>query len=428
MFDASLRTAATRSGREGIPAGLDAIEPGPVLAAFLSSIDVSRLSGFDRIVVLRARRRLVSHYQAQLYGDMAAVSDAIEDLDGSDDPEAVWDGAAAEIRAALRLTRRAADTELGVALDLRERLPRLLEAFEAGVVDLRRAQTILRGTAHLDTHTAQLVVTQVLERAPQLTTGQLKAAVARLAIEVAPDSAKTRYEQAIEDRRIVSELSEDGTAHLSGFDLPPDQVAAITNHINQLAKSLRRQGETRTMDQLRADVYLDLLQGHHQTNKPARGGIELRVDLQTLAELSDTPGELAGYGPVIADIARQITQQQTQGTPWRYVITDPHTGMPLTHGTTQRRPTAAQQRHIITHNPTCIFPGCRMPATACDLDHRTPWSKTHKTDPNDMAPGCRHDHIRIKHRHGWNYQPISGGDWLWTSRLGHQYTTSGKPP
>ncbi|MFW2340864.1 MAG: DUF222 domain-containing protein [Acidimicrobiia bacterium] len=269
MFDASLRTAATRSGREGIPAGLDAIEPGPVLAAFLSSIDVSRLSGFDRIVVLRARRRLVSHYQAQLYGDMAAVSDAIEDLDGSDDPEAVWDGAAAEIRAALRLTRRAADTELGVALDLRERLPRLLEAFEAGVVDLRRAQTILRGTAHLDTHTAQLVVTQVLERAPQLTTGQLKAAVARLAIEVAPDSAKTRYEQAIEDRRIVSELSEDGTAHLSGFDLPPDRVAAITTRINQLAKSLRREGETRSMDQLRADVYLDLLQANTQTNKPA---------------------------------------------------------------------------------------------------------------------------------------------------------------
>ncbi|MDF1594680.1 MAG: DUF222 domain-containing protein [Acidimicrobiia bacterium] len=416
-----------RAEVEVVPHGLDQIEPGPVLAAFLSSIDVSQLSGFDRIVVLRARQRLVSHYQAQLYGDMAAVSDAIEDLDGPDDPEAIWDGAAAEIRAALRLTRRTADTELGVALDLRERLPHLYEAFEAGIVDVRRARTILRGTAHLDTHTARRVVTQILERAPQLTTGQLKAALARLCIEVDPADAKTRFEHAIDERRIVAELSEDGAAHLSGFDLPPDRVAAITTHINELATSLRRNGESRSMDQLRADVYLDLLEGHHRRRNNTRG-IELRVDLETLARLSEAPGELAGYGPVIADISRQITEQQTAGTQWRFVVTDPHTGMPVTHGITRRRPTATQQRHVIANHQTCVFPGCRMPATNCDLDHRIPWAHSHTTRTTDLAPGCRQDHIRIRHRHGWTYQPLPGGDWLWTSRLGHRYTTSGRSP
>ncbi|NNC39518.1 MAG: DUF222 domain-containing protein [Acidimicrobiia bacterium] len=415
---------------EAIPHGLDEMEPGPFLAAILAHVDVNRLSGHDRIVVLRARQKMLSHYQAQLYGDMAAVSDAIEDLDGPDDPEAIWDGAAAEIRAALRLTRRAADTELGVALDLRERLPHLFEAFTAGVVDVRRARTILRGTAHLEEDVARQVVAQILERAPQLTTGQLKAALARLAIDVSPDSAKTRFEHAIEDRRMVSEMSEDGTAHLSGLDLPPDRVAAITNNINGMAKSLRRDGETRSMDQLRADIFLDLLEGRGRRRgiNGRNGGIELRVDLATLAELSDSPGELAGYGPVIADVARQITEQHSRGTPWRFVVTDPHTGMPLTHGTTRRRPTATQRRHVIAHNPTCIFPGCRMPASGCDLDHRTPWADSHNTKATDMAPGCRHDHIRIRHRHGWTYMPLPGGDWLWTSRLGHSYTTSGRPP
>lgn len=395
----------------------------------MSSIDVTRLSGFDRIVVLRARQRMVSHYQAQLYGDMAAVSDAIEDLDGPDDPEAIWDGAAAEIRAALRLTRRTADTELGVALELRERLPHLFEAFEAGMVDVRRARTILRGTAHLDTHVARRVVTQVLDRAPQLTTGQLKAALARLCIDVDPADAKTRFDHAVAGRRIVAELSEDGTAQLSGLDLPPDRVAAITAHINRLAKSLRRDGESRSMDQLRADVYLDLLEGHHRRgNNTRNGGIELRVDLQTLTRLSEEPGELAGYGPVIADIARQITEQQTHGTPWRFVVTDPATGMPVTHGITRRRPTATQQRHVNAHHQTCVFPGCCMTATNCDLDHRIPWAHSRTTRTTDLAPGCRHDHIRIRHRHGWTYQPLPGGDWLWTSRLGHQYTTSGRSP
>jgi hypothetical protein len=261
-----------------------------------------------------------------------------------------------------------------------------------------------------------------------LTTGQLKAALARLCIEVDPADAKTRFDHAVAERRIVAELSEDGTAHLSGLDLPPDRVAAITTHINELAESLRRDGESRSMDQLRADVYLDLLEGKARSKKPTQGGIELRVDLQTLARLSEAPGELAGYGPVIADIARQITEQQTHGTPWRFVVTDPATGMPVTHGITRRRPTATQQRHLIAHHQTCVFPGCRMPATNCDLDHRIPWAHSHTTRTNDLAPGCRHDHIRIRHRHGWTYRPLPGGDWLWTRRLGHQYTTSGRSP
>ena len=46
-----------------IPVGLDSMEPGPVLAGFLASVDVTRLSGFDRIVVLRAHRRMASHYE-----------------------------------------------------------------------------------------------------------------------------------------------------------------------------------------------------------------------------------------------------------------------------------------------------------------------------------------------------------------------------
>ena len=43
------------------------------MAAVLADTDVGALSGYDRIVVLRAHQRLVSHYQAQVYADMAAM-------------------------------------------------------------------------------------------------------------------------------------------------------------------------------------------------------------------------------------------------------------------------------------------------------------------------------------------------------------------
>jgi len=135
-----------------IPDGLDEMVPGPYLAAILSATDVASLSGYDRVVVLRAHQRMVSHYSAQIYADMVAISDSVSETEV--DPEFVAEASAAEIRVALRLTRRTADFELGFAIDLRERLPLVWEALSAGDIDLRRARTIEAGTAHLDVETA----------------------------------------------------------------------------------------------------------------------------------------------------------------------------------------------------------------------------------------------------------------------------------
>ena len=194
--------------------------------------------------------------------------------------------------------------------------------------------------------------------------------------------------------------------------------------LNRIARSLRSSGEERTMDQLRADVLLDLLQGSSQHGKG--GVVDIHVDLDTLARLVDHPGELAGYGPVIADIARQVADHQARAE-WRFQATDPDTGRVIHNGITRRRPTADQQREVETHHPTCIFPGCRMPATDCDLDHRTPYGEGGPTLMPNLAPLCRHDH-RIRHDAGWVHQPLPNGDHRWTTKLGHTYTTSGTPP
>ncbi len=105
-------------GFETIPSGLDEMEPGPELAGVLASIDVTTVSGYDRIVVLKAHQRMASHYQAQLYADMAAIVEAVQDVEECVDPLWAPEMAAAEIRTALRWTRRAADDELLTALDL----------------------------------------------------------------------------------------------------------------------------------------------------------------------------------------------------------------------------------------------------------------------------------------------------------------------
>ena len=403
-----------------IPDGLDEMVPGPYLAAILSSIDVLCLSGYDRVVVLRAHQRLVSHYTAQLYADMAAVSDSLSDTEV--DAEFVHEASAAEIRVALRLTRRTADFELGFALDLRERLPRVWEALSAGDLDVRRARTIDSGTCHLDADTARAVVAELIEEAPGLTTGQLAARIRRSCIQADPEEAANRYEEAVSERRTVAQANETGTANMLGLDMTPERVTAANNRINRLARTLKTKNEPRSIDQLRADIYLDLRIGDTTAGKG--GVVDIHVDLETLAELSDTPCELAGYGPVIADIARQTTNKQAKGE-WRYTVTD-H-GRMVDNGTTRIRPNTSQRRQAETNNPVCIFPGCRMPATACDLDHRTPWSQGGPTTVDNLPPVCRHDHV-TRHKAHWKHKPLPNGDHIWTSPLGHTYTTSGRPP
>ena len=413
------------TGRPGIPAGLETLEPGPALGAILSTIDVSSISGSARVAVLRAHQRQASHYQAGVYGDMTAVADYMVEL--GDDLEDAEEAAAFEIRAALRLTRRAAETELGLAQDLRHRLSAVGEALVKGDIDVRRARTVAYGTAHLSDDDARKVVDRIIDRAPQLTTGQLGAMIRELCFTVDPEESKSRYDQALEERRVYREATEAGTANLMILNAAPDRAAEASNLINKIALDLKTADETRTLDQLRTDVALDLLCGRPNGNPTGRGTVDIHVDLATLAELSDAPGELAGFGPVIADIARQVTERQT-GAEWRYTITDPETGMVLDNGTTTKRHANNKQtRHLHARNRTCITPGCRMPAIECDLDHTKPYAQTGHTTTSELAPLCRHDHCQ-RHKYGWTYVPIEGGDYLWTSRLGLKYTTSGRPP
>jgi hypothetical protein len=153
----------TAIATDTIPPGLDQMAPGPVLAGFLSAIDVNVVSGYDRVVVLRAHQRMASHYQAHTYNDMTAITNVL----AQEGETGEINLAAAEIRAALHLTRRSADIELSFALDLRQRLPQLHAMLESGVIDVQRAKTIDRHTCHLTTATARNVVERIADTAPQ---------------------------------------------------------------------------------------------------------------------------------------------------------------------------------------------------------------------------------------------------------------------
>lgn len=185
-----------------VPPELGSTGPGMLLAAMLATVETRSLPGHDRVTVMQARRRMVSHLQALLYSDMALVADAVvESLveDADDDPGLAEQAAASEIRAALRLTRKAADAELQVARGFQRRLPEVWAALASGRVDRRRANLIVHQTGHVSTAVAREVAERALERAGELTTGQLTALLKKLSLDADPADGKVRYEAAIEE-------------------------------------------------------------------------------------------------------------------------------------------------------------------------------------------------------------------------------------
>ncbi|HJR87248.1 MAG TPA: DUF222 domain-containing protein, partial [Acidimicrobiia bacterium] len=378
--------------------------------------------------------RMVSHYQALSYREIwtlvgAELEEARTIAREIDLPAQLQEAAffvTTELGAALHLSTRAAQNEVSRALGL-ERAQSVFEALLRGKLDLYRAGALIDRTCHLPDPDQAWVVSQVLVEAEGLTASQIRARVDRLCYLANPEEAKLRYGEAVKNRYVEVKGNEFGTATLEGRDLPPDRAEAAYKRLTRLARKLKRKGEERSMDQIRADLLLDLLLGESEGKGERRGGgVELRVDLETLSGLSEAPGELLGIGPVISDIARQVAREQTH-CQWSFVVTDPETGMPVHTGVTRRRPREETRRFVEARNPTCIFPGCRRPSSDCDLDHRLPWSERGPTCDCNLVPLCRRHH-RCRHRLGWRHQPLPRGDHLWISPLGHRYTTSGRPP
>jgi hypothetical protein len=408
-----------------LPLGFYEIAPGAELAMVLSGIDSRSLSRYERVKLISACQKMVSHYQALLYREVATLfaQQVVED------PEAPIEDSAwavkTELGAALHLSNRSVELVFDFAL-LLERASGVFAALSAGKIDRYRAQVLVNSTCHLPDPDVSWVVGQVIEEAEYLTASQLRVRVQRLCFLASPEESRLRYREAVGNRFVSVRGNEFGTASLEGSDLPPDRAEAAYRRLTRLARKLKRNGEERTMDQLRADLLLELLLGEEQGSGKEGGSVDLRVDLETLAGLSEAPGELLGFGPVIADLARQVAEAERHGR-WSWTVTDPVTGMPLCSGVTRRRPRPAVRRAVEARNPSCIFPGCRMPSGRCDLDHRQMYSKGGPTSESNLVPLCRRHH-RCRHRLGWRHRPLPRGDHLWVSPLGHRYTTSGRPP
>ena len=148
--------------------------------------------------------------------------------------------------------------------------------------------------------------------------------------------------------------------------------------------------------------------------------VNLEVRLSTLANLNDHPAILTGFGPILADIARQVAAAQADAQ-WRYNVVDDNGNLRY-HGITKRRPSATEAAFVRARDKTCIAPGCLQPATICDLDHRTEWANGGPSLRHNLEAECAHHH-RLRHEHGHRIHRGRDGIPIWQTPNGTHYAT-----
>ncbi|MEL7977590.1 HNH endonuclease [Isoptericola sp. F-RaC21] len=424
---------------------LDDAAPGPDLAGTLASLDEAELDDFTILEVLAAWERVAAWAQA---GSARVLAEMLERTRGSSRHEFVADAVAAR----LGQTRHAAAQLVTVAHGT-ARLPEVADALAAGVVDRRKAEALI-DAGRLPDPLRREVVAGVLPDAERLTVPQIRARMRRAEIEADPEGTEARHRAARAERFVRLEPVDDAMAYLTAY-LPADDAARAFAVIDDAGLALRRApGESRRLDECRADALTALVtgrlaNGQLATGRPAAGGtapggdvdgpvspscrgaragIRVTVAASTLLGSDDLPAILAGHGPIPPAMARALASDPD--AVWQRLFTDPGSGVLTDLSPRSYRPSAALRAAVVARDVTCTFPGCRVPAASSDLDHVDPFdpaSGAPQTHGDNLHALCR-THHRAKTVGGWQVaRDPDDGRTTWIAPTGHRFARDPVP-
>jgi hypothetical protein len=417
---------------EGPPAGLTgealadwlaAAPPGPAVLAALAAFDPASVSPDARLDLLVGWERAAGFAAAGAARVLAALTASASTAADPVRPEYLPDTVAAE----LRWSARYAETRLNEAHALVTRLPATLAELAAGRLNYRKAAAVVEATNGLPADVAATVETRVLPRADGQTVGELRRTLRRAVLRADPAGAEVRHARARAGRAVELWPGYDGMAELRAV-LPAEDAVTVWTALDALAAGPRPPGDTRGVAARRADALTGLAAAAlNDPQLPRRHRAPVRVVLQITAPallgLRDDPGELVGYGPIPAGVARRLADDAE----FQRLVTDPVSGAALAAGSTTYRPRLELGEMVIIRDGSCRFPGCLQPARRCHLDHNVPFAAGGATDEINLAALCEHHH-QLKHHVGWTLTRNPDGTHTWTTLTGRRYTTSPADP
>ena len=408
--------------------------PGAATLARLSEIDPCSLSAADRINYLAALDRQDGWLYALRQRAIAAVA-GLQPSEGDGPLYGVDEAEREDVSTALRLAPATARSRIDIARTLVNNLPNTCSALATGEISAAHATVIAREAAIAIRNGApDSVIFEVEQRAISFaelhTPGQVAARVRTDIAKAIPEEFEEMTSRATALRRVSCYNEADGMSTVVAI-LPAADAQIVMNSIeafilrqDQLHLSQNKSDTDRTIDQKRADalstICSNFLSEISETVTPQRRPltVNVTVDLPTLLGLAENPGQLAGYGPIPASVARELASDAK----WKRFITEPQTGNLLDFGRESYEPPQHLKDFLIARDRTCRFPGCRRSALLSDLDHAESWESGGSTSPENIGALCRRHH-RLKTHDGWRIQSFSDGSCTWTSPLGKEFFT-----
>jgi hypothetical protein len=340
-----------------------------------------------------------------------------------------WQAVAAQVGAALRCGVGKGLSYLHYAMAMRQRLPQVGKAFQAGDIDYRSFQTIVFRTDLITDADALAKVDQrlalLVSRCSSLTRGRLSAVVDQVVANADPDAVRRAADAASD--RFVDVIDHDaGMAWVTG-NVVGAAGRAFDRRLEELAATVC-EADPRTLRQRRADAVGALAAGADRLVCGCKSGEcsaaaptgASNVVIHVIAEQSSVdgagikPGALAGReglipADVVAELARTARLQ-----PVIRPMDAPEVGY---------TPSPKLAEFVRCRDLTCRAPGCDRPAEFCDIDHSIPFGDGGVTHPSNLKCLCRLHHL-LKTFWGWRDKQLPDGTVIWDLPGGQTYVTT----
>ncbi|SDG63691.1 HNH endonuclease signature motif containing protein [Microbacterium sp. 77mftsu3.1] len=350
----------------------------------------------------------------------------------------------AEVAGAMRTTDRTVQRRIGEARVTIEGFPAAVAAWEAGRIVRGHVKAIVETGLNLPAEMWAEFEAIAIERCEGETPNRVRGELEILAHRMHPRSFAERHEEAAARRCVRLTPGRDGMSDVIAT-LPTVIAEGIHDRLTQQARAIidtrgeRATGseivatDARSTDQVRADVFADLLlagtpalDDTRDTTAGPLGAIRARVQVlipaATLTGVDDGPCDLTGRSPIDPATARTLAGATHV---WERLFHDPTTG--VTVATDSYRVPSGMRRFLQARDQHCRFPGCRVAAIRCEVDHTHDHALGGRTELSNLAHLCQRHHS-MKQFTAWRVRQLSGGVLEWTSPLGRTYREDAPTP
>ena len=274
-------------------------------------VDVAAMDDAERLALLRASEELTRALAAlSVRIQVAFAHSQVEQQAAAGIPVRKRGLAVADDIAAARKTSPSLGSrDLTSAKALVHEMPLTLQALANGTISAYQARIITEATTCLEEADRAEVDERLQSALPGASNAEIGKAVRALVYELDPAGFVNRARRAAKDRGVSVRPAPDVMALLSAR-LPAPQAIACYQALRSHALAARASGDPRTLNQLMADELCSRL-----TGRTVVDGIDVEVGLvMTDAALLDGASDAAdldGYGPIPAEMARDLLRQQS---------------------------------------------------------------------------------------------------------------------